>query len=61
MTKKEFEELPTDKRRELARDALIAIIMTEEMGANFQRNMLSGTNLEVMKIVLGAYMNGEIE
>ncbi len=60
MTKVEFFELPEDKRRDLVADALCNLIILEDMAPSLAWQLFKAGNVEVIKIVLGAYMNGVI-
>lgn len=60
MTKEEFFELSDDKRRDLVTASLVNLIMLEDLAPNVLRCLIKDDNYEVIKIVLGAYMNGVI-
>lgn len=61
MTKYEFKELSDDTKRYLVGDALSNLIIFEKEASSLCSKLIRPCNLEVMKIVLGAYMNGEIK
>ena len=60
MTKEEFFELPDDKRRDLVTASLVNLIILEELAPSVSKNLIKSENYEVIKIVLGAYINGVI-
>lgn len=60
MTKEKFFELPDNKRRELVMTSLVNLIMLEDLAPNVSSYLIKKDNYEVIKIVLGAYMNGVI-
>lgn len=60
MTKEEFWKLPDDKKRFLVSESLANLIMVKDLAPRLSILLFKSDNLEVMKIVLGAYMNGEI-
>ena len=60
MKKDEFFELPDNKRRDLAAEALCNLIVLENEAPTLSRQLFKTDNIEVTKIILSAYMNGEI-
>lgn len=61
MTKEEFFQLSVDKKRSLVTDALVNLLMLEDLAPGLSKSLFRSNSLEVIKIILGAYMNGEID
>ena len=60
MTKEEFFKLSDDKRRDLVTSSLVNLLMLEDLAPSVSKCLIKSENFEVIKIVLGAYMNGVI-
>lgn len=60
MSKDEFFSLPDNKKRDLVTDALCNLIMFQELSPGLSCMLFKDGNIDVMKIVLGAYLNGNI-
>lgn len=61
MSKDEFFKLPDDKRRCLVVDSLSYLIIFEDLAPNVLKCLISCEKYEVIKIVLGAYVNGMLK
>lgn len=61
MTKEEFMNLSDCERCDLVTEALVNLILFEELASSLCDRVFKLQNFEVMKIVLGAYRKGELE
>ncbi len=60
MDKNEFFAMDKNRQQNLTGEALCNLIMFEDLAPCLSLQIFKKENLEVMKIVLGAYMNGII-
>lgn len=60
MVKEAFDKLSDDDKRDLVRSVLVDLIIRQKISPSLFDTILPSCDFEIVMIILGAYMNGEI-
>ena len=61
MTKEEFNSMLNHTKRDLVKSALVRFCLLESSAPFLMHELFSCEDISVIKIILGAYMNGELK